>query len=314
MEFNLVDNKPELLFQSFTDIKTFLNINDIELINNAIKSRNFEYFIYIIKSIDNIHLDLNNILTENGNIKYLKYMIAIGYKLNKKTLECAVHNNNLKCVIFLETLDFKIGINEANISALKGYCEILEYCLENGIKPESFYNYSIVTNCDLDCIKLLDKYKVKINYNKDIIKIILQKNRIEIFKFITQNRKGNYSSFLCIALKNKNLELLKLLHELGSTLSNITMRIAMKHGFLDGVIYLHENGILWEENFYENLLIDIDSYINIELHEYYKYGFDWKKTSYFNLINCIKYAVNNGLILDKDKININDKIYKYIFN
>ena len=202
-------------------IENVENININKLYINFINSKNFIISKYIE---DNYKLD-ENLLSSNGNIKYIKNIGCI----NENIL---YYNSEEVCIDFFKNIELsEICKNDEFIKhcIYQNYYKLLMFIMNNvkNIKINDtklcesrlaqFYEAKLIihSNCENNTLEFI-KYLLNNNYELDIIVIIEYSiifGYLEILKYL-YNKKlflNNICRFISTSIENKNIEVFKYL-------------------------------------------------------------------------------------------------------
>ena len=334
-----------LIYNSKKIIQFFHNKLNIICSNNVLN--NYKLFIcnnknrYIYKKISNsldyiknlqsinykLNIKLLNMSSEFNKLKSVKYLLNQNIKLNFRTFELALYNENKSIIEYLNLKNCKYK-SENMIDRYLNYNKHYNYCRINNIRDfKIIKNMYTKYNCtaSYNCIKYIiyslnykllkfinKKFNITID-NKLLVKMVILHSCV--YKFINKNRINDLSNIIIYSIDHFNIDIKELIHTLSNYMYMFSYKLLKRIDNYEIII----NNIIFNKAIIINNIGAVDYYIEkgYTIDKYYLFYilFNNKKT-YKSIINKIDYNID---ILDINNIIINknyslNKIYYLINN
>jgi len=184
--------------------------------------------------------DIFDYATLSGNINIMKWLYYHKYSYGEKTFENAAKNGNLENMKWLLNIECDHDTKTFSSAAKNGNLANLKWLFENDFRYDEWTVFNAFDNGNLENIKWI----LSNLFKKDISNIKLT-NKTQVIKYLIENDIIDRNDEWCFiyAIRNGNLDTIKLLHENDFEPPDYVFTDAFMNGNLENIKWLFDKKI-----------------------------------------------------------------------
>lgn len=193
-----------------------------------------------------------NILSNKLSLRCVKYLVALGFQANQRSLYNMILQGNLEGVKYLHEIVMSRTVYSSIIAARLNQLECLIFLHENNYPwDEQTCSSAAMTN-SLACLKYAHENGCL--WDSETCYSAAKSGSYECLKYAHENGCPWQSSTCSGAAQVGSLECLKYAHENGCLWTVVTCTQAVAYGHFDCLWYAVNNGCSWDKETYEALV------------------------------------------------------------